>query len=133
MKCNFCGKYFCVNHIRYEDHKCPNASKGNKEVVLCKYCNQPIQLIQGVDVSILVNEHLRYNCFPEKKVVKRCPVPGCKEKLYAVNTIKCDKCGQEVCLKHRFSEDHDCHPVKAQKFSLFQKYFKLGRRASSSM
>lgn len=91
-----------------------------------------------------MNEHLRYNCFPEKKVVKRCPVPGCKEKLYSVNTIKCEKCGKEVCLKyvlllsvyecrHRFSEDHDCRPAKAPKFSLFQKYFKLGRRASSSM
>lgn len=54
MKCNFCGQYFCVDHIRYEDHKCPKASKGTKEVVLCKYCNQPIQLIPGVDIKILV-------------------------------------------------------------------------------
>ena len=39
---------------------------------------------------------MRFNCSPhQQKVQKKCPVPGCNKKLYAVNTYKCDKCGWE--------------------------------------
>ena len=58
-----------------------------------------------------MEEHIRFNCNPRlKKTVRRCPVPGCKEKLSLVNVYKCEACGKEFCLRHRYKEDHDCHP-----------------------
>ena len=38
----------------------------------------------------------------------KCPVPGCKEKLTSINTYNCKTCSTAVCMKHRFSSDHDC-------------------------
>jgi hypothetical protein len=43
---------------------------------------------------------------------KKCPVPGCREKLTTINTYTCKACKQAVCLKHRLEGDHKC-PGKA--------------------
>ena len=130
MRCNLCEQYFCIDHIRYDDHKCPSAHKYDNVVIVCKYCDQSVQLIPDVDPKIIVEEHLRYNCNPSKKHTKICPVRGCKQKLYAVNTIKCEKCGKEVCLKHRFPEDHNCQPP-IQKPTFFGKLMKRLERVYS--
>jgi predicted nucleic acid binding AN1-type Zn finger protein len=39
---------------------------------------------------------------------KKCPVPGCREKLTTINTYTCKACKQAVCLKHRLGGDHKC-------------------------
>ena len=58
MECGSCHKYFCLQHIRQEDHKCEMADYNNCTVVVCRKCRQPIKLIKGVDPSILVSNFL---------------------------------------------------------------------------
>lgn len=57
MECGSCHKYFCLQHIRQEDHKCEMADCNNNTVVICRKCRQPIKLIKGVNPSILVSPH----------------------------------------------------------------------------
>lgn len=54
MRCNLCEQYFCIDHIRYDDHKCPSAHKYDNVVIVCKYCDQSVQLIPDVDPKIIV-------------------------------------------------------------------------------
>lgn len=46
-----------------------------------------------------------------KPAVRKCPVKGCGKTLSLVNEFKCKKCHKEVCLHHRFEDDHDCNVI----------------------
>lgn len=44
---------------------------------------------------------------------RRCAAAGCREPLGAHNTVRCWRCSQDVCVRHRFEEDHPCVSVRA--------------------
>ena len=54
MQCGSCHQYFCLEHIQREQHKCEKMNSNEKMVIVCKKCDQLIQLIPGVDPKILV-------------------------------------------------------------------------------
>lgn len=41
---------------------------------------------------------------------ERCPTPGCGKVLTASGSLKCNRCGSQVCLAHRFEDSHPCDP-----------------------
>jgi predicted nucleic acid binding AN1-type Zn finger protein len=116
FKCDGCKQTFCLDHRTYAAHKCPNAGKGDVEVIVCPVCASGIHLRGGEDPNAAFERHTRSGCDPSNyaRVHKkpRCPAQGCREKLTSINTYACKACNQRVCLKHRFPEDHKC-PGKA--------------------
>ena len=54
FRCNCCNKYFCLDHIKREEHKCPLANANDRSVIVCSKCGQLIQLLPDVNPSILV-------------------------------------------------------------------------------
>lgn len=55
MQCGCCYQYFCLEHIQRESHKCQKPSVNDKVVVVCKKCDQLIQMIPDVSPKILVS------------------------------------------------------------------------------
>ena len=48
-----------------------------------------------------------------RKQVKKCMAEKCYAKLTTLNSVTCQQCLKEVCLKHRFEDDHQCtHVIK---------------------
>ena len=41
-----------------------------------------------------------------------CQVPKCKTKITDINYFKCPKCAMDLCMPHRFDDEHNCKPVK---------------------
>jgi hypothetical protein len=41
---------------------------------------------------------------------RTCPAEGCTVNFKLSNSFKCDRCGMDVCLGHRYPRDHRCLP-----------------------
>jgi len=83
--CEACGQQFCQDHFRREAHNCtaPEAVRSQAPVAA-----RPVDL-------------------------PRCAARGCKEQLFAHNRFHCERCGQHVCIRHRFEDDHPCVSVES--------------------
>eukprot|EP00928_Gymnodinium_smaydae_P038219 TRINITY_DN26404_c0_g1_i1.p1 TRINITY_DN26404_c0_g1~~TRINITY_DN26404_c0_g1_i1.p1 ORF type:complete len:339 (+),score=64.36 TRINITY_DN26404_c0_g1_i1:32-1048(+) len=79
FKCSQCEKKFCKDHFMPEAHSCEGAS------------------VQTVQTAISGSAQTR-----------RCGAAGCRELLGPSNTVVCQRCRQEVCLRHRYEGDHQC-------------------------
>ena len=44
------------------------------------------------------------------KKKRTCPAEGCTVNFKLSNSFKCDRCGMDVCLGHRYPRDHQCLP-----------------------
>ena len=78
---------------------------------MCPLCGASVKHVPGEDIHVTFDRHAASpRCDPSKHpaMTPRCPVPGCREKLVAVNAYRCKACRAEVCLKHRFAESHLC-------------------------
>ena len=58
FQCGYCKKYFCLQHIDIEKHKCEKRGLDDKTIILCSKCGQVINLIPGVELSILVGNEI---------------------------------------------------------------------------
>eukprot|EP00249_Psilotum_nudum_P013416 c24319_g1_i1 orf=272-1222(-) len=119
FKCDCCLQVFCLEHRSYIKHQCSNANINDVSVLVCPLCAKTFRLIPDENPNNTWEEHVRTDCNPQnyEKVSKkpRCPVPGCREQLTFSNKVVCRDCKQEVCLKHRFGQDHQCKAqAKAQ-------------------
>eukprot|EP00434_Breviolum_minutum_P005765 symbB.v1.2.005080.t1/scaffold292.1/size239810/24 len=117
FKCDACHQVFCQEHFSYTSHNCARAEQNSVQVILCPICEAAVRLRAGEDPNITWDRHFRENCTrssPSKTGPRRCPVAGCKEKLGPSNKFDCQKCGQTVCLRHRYEEEHDCRPAAKQ-------------------
>lgn len=79
--CKYCQIKFCLNHRNPETHKCQGIQKKH-------------------------NPNLNTHINP--KLSKKCANLNCHSKLSPINEYECKKCGNLVCLKHRFEETHEC-------------------------
>jgi len=118
FQCDCCSRTFCLEHRTYRSHACPSAKETGNETIVCPLCARAIKLGGDEDANQAWERHQREGCDTANyaKVHKkpRCPASGCKEKLNSVNTYRCKDCGIEVCLKHRFPNDHGCAERVAQ-------------------
>ncbi|CAK9066361.1 unnamed protein product [Durusdinium trenchii] len=111
--CSQCRGVFCLDHFRYEAHQCPLAAGLDNRVLVCPLCDKGVRLEVGEDPNLTWERHTLNGCTnpagaESRQKKARCPVRGCKELLTASNTVLCARCGQKVCLKHRFEDAHGC-------------------------
>eukprot|EP00281_Chroomonas_sp_CCMP1168_P007399 CAMPEP_0206265320 /NCGR_PEP_ID=MMETSP0047_2-20121206/29923_1 /ASSEMBLY_ACC=CAM_ASM_000192 /TAXON_ID=195065 /ORGANISM="Chroomonas mesostigmatica_cf, Strain CCMP1168" /LENGTH=159 /DNA_ID=CAMNT_0053693189 /DNA_START=55 /DNA_END=530 /DNA_ORIENTATION=+ len=106
--CSGCGKQFCVEHQRAEDHDCPVAPREDKRAPTCPMCMQAVTIMPGEDANAVIDKHIRAGCPTSAVKTKqnKCTFKGCREKEFI--PISCKLCKQPFCLKHRFETDHDC-------------------------
>jgi len=80
-------------------------------------CSKSIHYDSGsITIEELWNRHAATDCgqafhsqsHPQKKAGKVCGSKGCHEKLTLTNTCICKTCQKELCLKHRFEDQHEC-------------------------
>lgn len=55
-----------------------------------------------------------------------CQSRNCSTKITDVNYFKCPKCKMDLCLKHRFEDEHNCKPITET-----EQYQKLKKTAFS--
>ncbi|KAF6259729.1 hypothetical protein COO60DRAFT_981515 [Scenedesmus sp. NREL 46B-D3] len=113
FKCDCCNKTYCLSHRTYTAHSCSKAGAKTLDVLPCPICAKGIHLSAGDDPNLVFDRHVSSTeCDPANyaRVMKKkkCPVPGCREKLTTINTYTCKSCKQTVCLKHRLENDHKC-------------------------
>ncbi|XP_052797158.1 AN1-type zinc finger protein 2A-like isoform X2 [Mya arenaria] len=112
MKCDACSMIFCNDHIHYATHSCPESYKKDNQVPVCPLCNKPIPLKKGEVPDVVVGRHIDSDCQSDpakerrKVYTNKCSMKGCKVK--EMIPVKCDKCQQNYCLRHRFEDDHQC-------------------------
>eukprot|EP00927_Polykrikos_kofoidii_P005277 TRINITY_DN1209_c0_g1_i1.p1 TRINITY_DN1209_c0_g1~~TRINITY_DN1209_c0_g1_i1.p1 ORF type:complete len:379 (+),score=68.12 TRINITY_DN1209_c0_g1_i1:73-1137(+) len=82
---------------------CAEASCG-RQVAICPRCKSAIPITAVGDE---LPEHVCKSQV-EGPCVRRCAGKGCKEALSMHNTVNCWRCRQDVCIKHRFEDAHDC-------------------------
>ncbi|KAG6608808.1 zinc finger an1 and c2h2 domain-containing stress-associated protein 16-like [Phytophthora cinnamomi] len=131
--CDCCNGVFCLEHRSYDAHECPKAGSHDRRVVQCPVCRQLIRWTAEQDVNAVWEQHVRVGqCTreklqqqtqtqnqsqtqtqkPRKPKKKRCAADGCRDVLLTSNQFHCAKCGQDVCLKHRFEADHACESAR---------------------
>lgn len=112
FKCDCCNRVFCLEHRTYQKHACLKSGSRETNTIVCPICAKAIKLSAADDPNTVFERHTRQGCDPSNyaKVHQRprCPAQGCREKLGAINTYTCKECGKQVCLKHRFAQDHQC-------------------------
>ncbi|BGP20109.1 hypothetical protein JCM10213_002640 [Rhodosporidiobolus nylandii] len=118
FKCPCCAKPFCGEHWRPPaGHSCPNydPSLADNRIPSCPLCSAPIPFPPGTDPNLLMDAHLSSCCptlhphlaaAPKSKPANECRAPRCKTKM--IVPIRCDKCRESFCPKHRFERDHAC-------------------------
>jgi len=113
--CNFCNKTFCLDHRDVKSHACPKGHSGDTRAIICPVCSKTLNFDAGSTTGDEHwNMHFATECKPENygkaksDKSKTCETKGCREKLTAINTYKCKTCRRELCLKHRFEDQHEC-------------------------
>lgn len=109
--CDACGNTYCREHRSYSEHQCLNAPNG-KTVFTCPVCSRGVDIIPGEDPNMTWTRHSESGeCRPSTK--PKCPAPRCKTTLKQSNSVECNRCHQKFCLKHRYSDQHNCaHPLE---------------------
>ncbi len=117
--CHKCSKTYCLEHRTYQAHECPSPDTSDVILIICPLCGLKMKITAGDDPNAVFEDHSASFCRPaavEAVPKELCNALGCKTVLTAVNTYSCVKCGGlKYCMKHRFSEEHQCAPFKAAK------------------
>jgi AN1-type zinc finger protein 2 len=109
--CVGCRKTFCAEHHAFASHHCYSGRK-ERRAIECPLCREVITVKESEDADYVMNTHIERSC-PQKRTKSakkkrpRCVVEGCKVKDSSA-MVECKHCGQRVCLKHRWEEDHNC-------------------------
>jgi len=123
FKCSSCGGTFCLDHRTFDAHGCKKGNIKDAQAIFCPLCNQNVPVKPGEDPNHQLDEHIEKGCPPPSKArVNGCSVKGCKKK--ELMPIKCAKCRQNYCLRHRLEMDHNCTgapPPKSKKTTVEKK------------
>lgn len=110
--CDCCSRVYCLQHRTYASHNCEKAGSQDTSTSVCPICAKAVKLKATDDPYAVFDRHAQTDCDPANyaKVHQRprCPSKGCREKLGTINTYTCKECSSQVCLKHRFPDDHQC-------------------------
>lgn len=110
FKCNYCQRDYCLEHRLYACHGCEGAESKDITSTDCPMCANSIRFSKSQDPNLVWEEHYTHHCTqqPKKKTSKKCARGDCRAILGPSNAFSCPKCRQEVCITHRFAEDHNC-------------------------
>ncbi len=120
FKCNACSKYYCVSHIKHDDHACKDSHKLNYEIPSCPLCSKTVVFTRGEDLDLCLAKHVKEcetqirsdsenkttNQSKDSNHTKKCAFDKCKTKDSL--RFECNKCNKNFCIKHRIQEDHCC-------------------------
>lgn len=105
--CDGCNLKYCISHRCYRSHNCKKVPKGI-QVITCPLCGTGIDIENEEEADSLWNMHYHSAKCIKKQVDIFCANPNCKQKLNLCNTFECINCKKQVCLQHRFSDQHKC-------------------------
>lgn len=125
VKCDGCQKQFCMDHMKYAQHACPNAQDKDVQVPVCPLCNAPVPSPKNQPPDIAVGAHIDQDCqsttakSKRKKRLLACRADGCKAK--EIIPVVCSECSLNFCLRHRFPDQHKCQGKRAKAAEAAQK------------
>jgi len=128
FRCNGCHGQYCVDHADAKEHQCSGPSRPDKKVIECPKCDNSVQFYvteeneEERESDRALRIHWRDECMGKlngntSNKPKICPVEGCREILGPSTRVKCSKCENEHCLRHRYSNTHRCVKAKPPKKS----------------
>ena len=143
FECDGCKKIHCTEHARPDDHRCVLPSDYDSiYVIICPICELRIKIKAKEDPNQIWESHsISGGCKPKPQgasqhVAKKCMASKCYVKLNTINQVTCTKCLKEVCLKHRFEDDHQCTQIvrnmQTAKSKLLQPGFIQSQHSSAS-
>lgn len=113
--CKFCVKPYCLDHRDTTSHACVNGNAGDIKAIICPVC---LKTLKYDSSKYTENEYFQLHNASDcdasryaqvmKERSKRCPVAGCNTRITFMNRYECGKCKQELCLKHRYQDQHVC-------------------------
>eukprot|EP00347_Sterkiella_histriomuscorum_P014014 403362491 len=140
FECYGCKKIYCTDHSRPDDHQCHlPADFESIYVIICPICEIRIKIKAIDDPNVAWAAHSSSgDCKPkangQAQPVKKCMATKCYTKLNDINSITCTNCQKQVCLSHRYPDDHQCKNTNivrnqqtAQSKLLQSGYFKNGQ------
>lgn len=108
FECKLCNKNYCLNHKTFETHFCKFIKNTNIISIECPKCKLSIKMYESEDKNQKLEIHF-ISCFGiPKSNFKKCSKKTCNNKLTFSNTFLCKFCNENVCLSHRFQEEHLC-------------------------
>lgn len=115
FKCDYCHESYCLEHRAYSSHGCDGGLSKDVTSADCPLCHKTIRFTKAQDANMVWEEHYLNGCSHEakQKVHKTCGRTDCRTILGPVNTFSCSKCRLQVCISHRFPDDHNCTAVQA--------------------
>ena len=125
-QCSRCLSYFCEEHKL--EHSCTETTRVpslNRKSELCPICERSVVYVPNEDINITMEKHMNNPNECVKKEKLKCPIEGCKEKLFSSNQFECVKCKTVLCLKHRHME-HKCEEIRRSR------YQPLGKQKTSN-
>ncbi|CDW91540.1 zinc finger an1 and c2h2 domain-containing stress-associated protein 16-like [Stylonychia lemnae] len=133
FECDGCKKIYCADHTRADDHQCILPPDFDSiYVIICPICEARIKIKAKNDPNIAWETHSTSGeCIPKmnqnQKPIKKCIAKKCYTKITDTNSVNCPNCLQQVCIAHRFQDDHQCTNVirnpQTQKSKLLQEGF----------
>ncbi|CAH1394128.1 unnamed protein product [Nezara viridula] len=112
VKCDCCHQIFCCEHMKYDDHMCPNAGAKDIQVPICPLCNNPVPSKRHEPPDIAVSAHIDRDCESDPAVgrrkvyINKCSMNACRKK--EIVPFVCPNCSQNFCVTHRHPSDHEC-------------------------
>ncbi|WPG98986.1 Hypothetical protein R9X50_00178800 [Acrodontium crateriforme] len=94
FKCESCKGKFCLDHRTESAHQCPKAGE---------WARRQNQLSLSSTTTLAPKPHILNH-------EQQCSDPSCKTLINTplVTGVHCDTCNRNYCLKHRFTNDHNC-------------------------
>ncbi|KAI3383663.1 hypothetical protein SNEBB_009251 [Seison nebaliae] len=107
--CKACKKTFCMEHLSYEKHQCPEQYQIDRTVPFCPICNEAVNVKDNETADLAVNRHIEQGCKKsDKKMsnIQPCSVKRCRNENKI--RVECEVCHKKFCIEHRHPMDHKC-------------------------
>ena len=98
-----------VNLANIKESSCEFCKISNFLPYNCKLCQKLFcdehKIPENHNCEVKKNDYIRIEA---KKKKKKCIAQNCSVTLNLTNIFTCKECGQDICLKHRHKENHNC-------------------------
>jgi len=107
--CQHCSKVFCEKHWKPDNHDCQEVKPEVPKIPSCPKCKKALRKPKHLDYYEFLKQHQDSGC---KKFLRGkrnvCKKKRCKK----IAKFGCGACGGNFCVTHRWSDLHNCKPVR---------------------
>ena len=109
FQCNDCKMYYCSEHIRTHNN-CISNKDTIKNYIVCPLNKCKIHIdINNANDSVYINNKMDQHIVGNECHTKKSTLYKCKFcKVVSNVNIKCNQCGKQCCMKHRYPDTHKC-------------------------